>query len=51
MKKLFIKIFYQLETDGWENIEFLSGLVCEYRTEQLIYRWQTRTFNFVFLCR
>ena len=40
MKKLFIKIFYQLETDGWENIEFLSELVCEYRTEQLIYRWQ-----------
>ena len=29
MKKLFIIIFDQLETDGRENIEFLSGLVCE----------------------
>ena len=42
--------FEQLETDSRENIEFLLGLVCEQRTEQLIYWWQTRNFNFVFLC-
>ena len=47
MKKLFITIFDQLETDGRGNIEFLCWLVCEYPTEQLIYQWQTRNFNFV----
>ena len=51
MKKLFIIIFDQLETDGRENNEFLFGLVCEQRTEQVIYLWQTMNFNLVFLCR
>ena len=40
-----------METDGRENIEFVLGLVCEWRTEQLIYLWQTRNFNFAFLDR
>ena len=50
MKKLFIIIFDQLETDGRKNIEFPLGIVCEYRTEQIIYWWQARNFNIIFLC-
>ena len=37
MKKSFIIIFDQLITEGRENIEFLLGLLCESRKEQLIY--------------
>ena len=51
MKKLFIIIFDQLETDGRENNEFLFRLVCEQRREQVIYLWQTMNFNLVFLRR
>ena len=46
MKKLFIIIFDQLETDGRENIEFLWWLVCECHMAQLIDKQGTLTLFF-----
>ena len=47
-EKLFILLFDQLEIARSENIDSFSGGL-EQHTKQLIYRRQTRNFNFVFL--